>query len=205
MKKILLILIFVSLLIAIIFSLNSKPTVVESPIENTPQVTSAPTNAEVQKNSGKVLAVMPQEYNKEEPRPSEGSVPWEELDEKWMEDLKTFIIGLDPETGANRFHAYSVIHKKWNDYNKVFTKEANKFVTKYRTLDSPPIYSNNKAYDKLTQEWSMAFENHRQQTKLIFGKHYADLKKLNAEFTDSIQGYGRDPEVPLGNDPAFLD
>ena len=192
MKKILLLLIFISVLIAFIFSLNSKPTLVEAPIESSP-IAVTPPRAEVQKNSGKVLAVMPQEYKKEEKveKKPESAVPWEELNERWMEEVKTLITGLDPETGENRFHAYSVVRKKWDEYNKLHsekTKAAGK-----------------KSNDKLDQEWIKAFDVYKQQTKLIFGKHYLEVKRLNTEFTESIQSYGRDPQVPIGIEPAFLE
>lgn len=150
---------------------------------------------------------MPQSYEAEVKKEQkfESGVPWEELDAKWMDELKTFITGLDPEAGEGRFHAFTLIRQKWNDYNEIHSKETRKLLINQRSGDSEPQYTDKKAYDKLVQQWIKAHDDYKQQTRIIFGNHFAEVKKFNSEFDQSIQSYGRDPDVPLGIDPAFMD
>lgn len=107
-----------------------------------------------------------------------------------MEELKTFISGLDPEKGDNRYHAHTVIRKKWDEFNKVHSKESRKLLIKKPSRDSGPVYSDKKANDKLVREWIVAHDQYKQRTRIIFGKYFDEVEKLIQSLISRFRAMG---------------
>lgn len=126
---------------------------------------------------------------------SETQVPWEELHQKWLEELKTFLVSINEKDGSKMFKAYIESREK-------YLKEDNRLGKKYQKLSSfKPLTL--KQEDQLAVESSENFRRANERNKKNFGQHYDAVKKFYREFEDSIQVYSRD--MPISLDLSFED
>lgn len=112
---------------------------------------------------------------------------WLEINEKWNEDLKNFIISISPNDGARMFHAYVEAHKR-------YLKEQDRIVRKYQKLNAIKPLSE-KQHDQFGAETSKNSKKANEVNKKIFGQHYSDVKNFHKEFEESIQVYSRDKPI----------
>lgn len=125
----------------------------------------------------------------------ETRVPWEELHQKWLEELKSFLVSISDRDGLRMFKAYAESREK-------YLNEGNKIGKKNQQLNAiKPL--TRKQEDQLAVESSDNFKKSNEMNKKIFGQHYDAVKKLHKEFEESIQVYSRD--MPISLDLSFED
>jgi hypothetical protein len=125
----------------------------------------------------------------------ESQVPWQELNEKWNEELKSFLITINDRDGLRMFNAYAEARIK-------YLKEDAKLGEKYRQIqNSKPV--DNVKEDQFAIESAEVFKKATEVNKKIFGKHFIAVKKFHKEFEESIQVYSRD--MPISLDFGFDD
>jgi hypothetical protein len=126
---------------------------------------------------------------------SEPLVPWDELNENWMNELKELLLSIDNESGHKMFRAYLNEKKQFNKRTKQISEKLHK-------LFQDEI-KNELLIKKLQDKSSYSIENHRLRIKKIFGQHYNDVKKHYIDYEASIQVYARSHALTI--DIGFLD
>lgn len=125
----------------------------------------------------------------------ESQVPWQELNEKWEEELKGFLISISETDGLKMFNSYV-------DARKIYLKENDKLGEKYQKIQNTTPVDHIKE-DQLAVESAEVFKNATQINKRIFGQHFSSVKTFHKEFEESIQVYSRD--MPISLDFGFDD
>lgn len=119
----------------------------------------------------------------------ESQVPWEELHEKWLEELKIFLISINDKDGQRMFNEYLEAREN-------YLKEDARLGEKYQQIHSSKIFDRKKE-DQLAVESAEVFNKATEVNKKIFGQYYSAVKKIHKEFEDSIQVYSRDMPISL--------
>lgn len=119
----------------------------------------------------------------------ESQVPWEELHEKWLEELKGFLISISDKDGQRMFNEYLEAREN-------YLKEDTRLGEKYQQIHSSKVFDRKKE-DQLAVESAEVFDKATEVNKKIFGQYYPSVKKIHKEFEDSIQVYSRDMPISL--------
>lgn len=128
--------------------------------------------------------VVDSEFDKEY---AEYQVFWNEINEKWNEELKNFLISLGQGEGLRMFNAYVESHKR-------FLKEQDRLARKYQKINAIKPLSEEQ-HDLFGAENSKNSKKANERNKKIFDQHYNAVKKLHKEFEESIQVYSRDQPI----------
>lgn len=115
---------------------------------------------------------------------------WEEINVKWNEELKNFLISISQREGLRMFNAYTEAHKR-------FLKEQDRIDKKYQKLNAIKPLSE-KQHNQFGAESSKNSKKANERNKKIFGQYYNLVKNFHKEFEESIQVYSRD-------NPIFFD
>lgn len=124
---------------------------------------------------------------------TEDSVPWKDLNDNWMIEVKKHLLTVNPNGGAEMFILYTLERtKSMEEFEAVNLKIA-------EAVKKGP--ENKKLLDKLNQDAWKIRQEMQKNTKKIFGKYYKDIKEQYAEYEDSIQIYSRD--IPISIEYGF--
>ena len=122
-------------------------------------------------------------------RTEESQVPWQELNEKWNEELKSFLISINDREGLRMFNAYA-------DARIGYLKEDARLGLKYQQIQASKPVDREKE-DQFAVEANEVFKKAAKVYKKIFGLHYNAVKKFYKEFEKGIQVYSRDNFISL--------
>lgn len=124
-----------------------------------------------------------------------GRVPWKELNDRWLEELKKFLVLNDSAKGIEKFNEYIKVREK-------SFKEMD-----YNGLKMQRLYSQNPVNaileKKLSDESSEIVKRYGDKTRSIFGEDYLKVKQLYKDYEKSIQSYSLGG--PLSVDFGFED
>ncbi len=122
---------------------------------------------------------------------SDSSVPWEELQKGWENDLKDTLIRLEPEDGEVIFNAY--LQEKENHQ----TELDNLFQDKSAGVDKTRAPSDVPSdFDQMVGQVD---QKHQERLKEILGAHFDEINKRHDEYEESIQHANRDnAEISIG-------
>lgn len=119
----------------------------------------------------------------------ESQVPWEELHEKWLEELKGFLISISDKDGQRMFNEYLEAREN-------YLKEDKRLGDKYKKIQTSEKFDRKKE-DQFATESADVFNKATEVNKKIFGQYYSSVKKIHKEFEDGIQVYSRDMPISL--------
>lgn len=125
------------------------------------------------------------------------SITWQELEDKWMEELNSFLLSADYINGESIFTELSKERQKFKVKNDAIT-------AKWQQLHASGIKSG-LLVDELEEKSADEIEEYRNEIKRILGPHYLSVKKLYKEYETSIQAYARDPKAPIGVEIGLVD
>lgn len=137
---------------------------------------------------------------KEKPQITD-SVPWDDLSNKWNEELKDFIKGIDSQNGEKMFKEYLQSKKDFEKQIKIISEQLAK-TYQYDEEKDDITFIDKKKYDKLNDQINDEHLILTRKTKKIFGKHYSQVNEYYKGFKQSIQAY-YSGEGEIAIDPAF--
>ena len=109
------------------------------------------------------------------------ALPWDDIDEGWKNQLKEYLVSIDPEKGEEMFSAY--------------LEEKKKYVERVDFTDAESGVSEDmNAPDLVVEQDSKEGELERihvQNLKDIFGDHFNQVEALHKEYVESIQYLNR--------------
>ena len=113
---------------------------------------------------------------------SDYAIPWDEIEEGWKNELKAFLLEVDPEGGEEMFNAYLEEKKKFAE--RVDTSERSVETTDGEASRSLAVVE----YDARSEEIE---RSHQDNLKDIFGDHYSAIKSLHSDYVESVQYLNR--------------
>lgn len=137
---------------------------------------------------------------KEKPQITD-SVPWDDLSNKWNEELKDFIKGIDSQNGEKMFREYVQSKKDFEKQIKIISEQLAK-TYHYDEKKDDITFIDKKKYDKLNDQINDEHLILTRKTKKIFGKHYSQVNEYYKDFKQSIRAYYAG-EGEIAIDPAF--
>jgi len=108
------------------------------------------------------------------------SLPWDDIDEGWKNQLKEYLTSVDPEKGEEMFQAY--------------LEEKKKYVERVDFSDSDSTITEDTSADAIIEDDQKEGELERihvQNLKDIFGDHFPQVESLHKEYVESIQYLNR--------------
>ncbi len=108
------------------------------------------------------------------------ALPWDDIDEAWKNQLKEYLVSIDPEKGEEMFSAY--------------LEEKKKYVERVDFTDSETGVSEDLSAEAVVEQDSKEGELERihvQNLKDIFGDHFSQIEALHKEYVESIQYLNR--------------
>lgn len=129
------------------------------------------------------------------------SVPWDDLSNKWNEELRDFIKGIDSQNGEKMFKEYVQSKKDFEKQIKIISEQLAK-TYHYDEKKDDITFIDKKKYDKLNDQINDEHLILTRKTKKIFGKHYSQVNEYYKGFKQSIQAY-YSGEGEIAIDPAF--
>lgn len=109
------------------------------------------------------------------------SLPWDDIDEGWKNQLKEYLVSIDPEKGEEMFSAYLEEKKKYVE--RVDFTDAESGVSE--DLNAPDLIAEQDSKEGELERI------HLQNLKDIFGDHFNQVEALHKEYVESIQYLNR--------------
>jgi hypothetical protein len=122
---------------------------------------------------------------------ADSSVPWEELQKGWENDLKDTLIRLEPEDGEVIFNSY--LQEKENHQTELDGLFQDKSAGVDKTRAPSEVSTD---FDQMVGQVD---QKHQERLKEILGAHYDEINKRHDEYEESIQHTNRDnAEISIG-------
>jgi hypothetical protein len=111
-------------------------------------------------------------------------IPWEHLEKSWQNELKDFLIRLEPERGEKLYAEYLSEKDKYRAELAELLQERDEIGTEE--------LSTSREYERLIENLGV---KHQESIRMVFGEYFEDIKYRHQEFIDSIQYYNRSVEA----------
>lgn len=127
------------------------------------------------------------EFEDEEEEESDGEdlsqLPWSDIEDGWKNNLKEYLVSIDPEKADEMFSAYMDEKKKFAE--RVDFSDANATVAEdaASSTDEALVEGDSKE-DELQRA-------HTENLKEIFGDHFSHVESLHKEYVESVQYLNR--------------
>lgn len=142
-----------------------------------------------------------QSYSKPSEITTEDSVPWEELNRKWVEEIDLVLAqqGFGPDHYLLK--RYLIEKEK---FNKIIGKYASELAKTYHydTSYEKVRFIDRKEYQRINKKINETNKKHMLKVKFIFGDNYNVLQTRYFDFREAIQAYYHG-EGSIGIDSAF--
>jgi hypothetical protein len=127
------------------------------------------------------------EYEEEEEEEYDGEdlsqLPWSDIEDGWKNNLKDYLVSVDPEKAEEMFSAYMDEKKKYAE--RVDFSDANTTVADDATSSTDEaLVEGDSKEDELQRA-------HAENLKQIFGDHFSHVESLHKEYVESVQYLNR--------------
>jgi hypothetical protein len=129
------------------------------------------------------------EYEDEEEEDEEydgedlSQLPWSDIEDGWKNNLKEYLVSVDPDKADEMFSAYMDEKKKFAE--RVDFSDAN------TTVADDAASSTDEAVVEGDSKEDELQRTHAENLKEIFGDHYSQVESLHKEYVESVQYLNR--------------
>ena len=127
------------------------------------------------------------EYEEEEEEEYDGEdlsqLPWNDIEDGWKNNLKEYLVSVDPDKADEMFSAYMDEKKKFAE--RVDFSDAN------TTVAEDAASSTDEALVEGDSKEDELQRTHTENLKEIFGDHFSHVESLHKEYVESVQYLNR--------------